>query len=182
MHKCPSTILTLTIAVAGVIRPDASAQAPQRVLQGVEDVSPLRKIEDDLYRDLRTPVGWDAVYRVPIKDSQGNVKWMYARRSGAISAIFPLSVYNVTKQGVEIAVPPGATFHVGPIESLSSAGDDSAADSSSSGGPPSPIAPPAPAKAPPLCVIEHEPYRQARMRHLLTQAATARVAIEADTR
>lgn len=173
-------ILAFTFAAASAS--GAAAQTQQQVLPGVEDVSPLRKVEDDLYRDLRTPVGWDAVYRVPIKDAQGNVKWMYARRSGALTALFPLSVYNVSREGVEIAVPPGTVFHLGPIDSVLRDDSDTGDAPSPLSSPQAPSTPAPAAKAPPMCVMEHEPYRQARMRHLLTQASSAPAAQRAEGR
>ncbi len=172
----------LASALAAASASPAAAQTQQRVLPGVEDVSPLRKIEDDLYRDLRTPVGWDAVYRVPVKDAQGNVKWMYARRSGALTALFPLSVYNVSRDGVEIAVPPGTVFHLGPIDSALRDGSATGEATPPSSGTQASSTTATPAKPLPMCVMEHEPYRQARMRQLLTEAVSAPASRRAEVR
>jgi hypothetical protein len=74
-----------------------------------QDVGPLSDSLRDvnIQTDLRSPAGFQNVYRVPGRDD------MLMRASGGIYAVFPQSVYVATDQGVMVEVPPGTIYTIG---------------------------------------------------------------------
>jgi hypothetical protein len=78
------------------------------VEQAVGDLGPLSASLRDLQPDLRHPVGFDAVYRVPGRED------LLMRVSGGLYAVFPRSVYAQTQQGQIPLIPYGTTFFIGP--------------------------------------------------------------------
>lgn len=81
----------------------------QRVEQGVADIGPLSDTlrEMDFQIDLRNPVGFSNVYRVPGRPD------LLMRSSGAVYAVFPQSVYVQTEEGIAAKVPAGTIFSIG---------------------------------------------------------------------
>lgn len=102
-----------------VITSMAVAQSPPlRVEQGIADVDSNALIRVDTWVDYRQEIGWESVFRLESTDRFGQQSVMFARRSGAVSAVFPRSVYSWTEQGPLIDVPPGTVFHFGAMEDL----------------------------------------------------------------
>jgi hypothetical protein len=81
----------------------------ERVEQNVADVGPLSDTlrSMDFQVDLRNPVGFNSVYRVPGRDD------LLMRASGALHAIFPQSVYVDSREGLAAQVPAGTVFAIG---------------------------------------------------------------------
>ena len=81
----------------------------QRVDQSISDVSPLsgslRQV--DMAADLRSPMGYQQVFRVPGRDD------LLMRANGAMYVIFPQSEYVRTKYGMTPVIPAGTIFSIG---------------------------------------------------------------------
>lgn len=126
MHRHTGIMLVLAMILGHAL---AHAQPPypsQRLPQasGVPGVPPLLERVDPLYGDssplseslrdvemqidLRSPVGFQNVYRVPGRDD------LLMRQSGGVYAIFPQSVYVPVRGGSAATVPPGTVFSIGP--------------------------------------------------------------------
>jgi hypothetical protein len=84
-------------------------QMLQRVEQGVADVGALSETlrAVDAQVDLRSPIGFTNVYRVPGRPD------LLMRSSGAVYAIFPQSSYVHMDRGLTAIVPAGTTFSIG---------------------------------------------------------------------
>ncbi len=74
------------------------------------DASPLSHSlrEMDMQADLRSPVGFQNIYRVPGRDD------LLMRQSGGVYAIFPQSAYVPSRNGSIAVVPPGTIYSIGP--------------------------------------------------------------------
>lgn len=102
------------VGVAGGLatgQPSRSAWPQFREVEpGFGDVDPLRvgQREISLY-DQRQPVGFHDLYEL----SGFGGERVYARRSGAVTALFPRSVYAQTRQGDVALIPPGTVFVIG---------------------------------------------------------------------
>lgn len=83
----------------------------ERVEAGVADTSPLGESLRLAPLDLRSPLGFDAVYRV--RGSNGED--LFARASGGLIAVFPVSIYAPGTRAPEI--PPGTVFYIGGLPS-----------------------------------------------------------------
>lgn len=102
-------------AIAQVPYPTQSQHIPgvPRTLERIDpsygDVSPLGESLRDVNMriDLRTPFGFNDVYRVPGRDD------LLMRANGGMYAIFPQSVYAPSENGVTATVPPGTVFSIG---------------------------------------------------------------------
>jgi hypothetical protein len=121
MRRFSILVLALAAAMCGH---DAHAQLAKRAaLQSVDpdfgDVGPLRVSTRVLPVDMRSPSGFDRVYRVP--GSAGGVPGMdggeerFARISGGLAAVFPRSDYITTKKGQYALIPPGTVFYIGGV-------------------------------------------------------------------
>jgi hypothetical protein len=84
-------------------------QMLQRVEQGVADVGALSETlrAVDAQVDLRSPIGFTNVYRVPGRPD------LLMRSSGAVFAIFPQSSYVHMDRGLTAIVPAGTVFSIG---------------------------------------------------------------------
>lgn len=88
--------------------PPVSPQPPRKPVDpAVGDVSPLSASFRDMRVDLRQPVGFEHVYRVPGRDD------LLMRSSGALSAVFPQSAYVRTSAGLLAVIPAGTVFYIG---------------------------------------------------------------------
>lgn len=96
---------------------DASAQTADpaeprlmdlRLEQRVEDVGPLGRSLRVAPADLRSPTGFEGVYRVPGREGT------LMRISGGIIATFPRSEYR----GDTRPIPAGTVFHIGSVRTL----------------------------------------------------------------
>lgn len=93
-------------------RPDAG-----RVDQTRGDVGPVAAslARTDASVDLRTPTGFESVYRLRGFGGIGGSD-AYARRSGALTAVFARSQYSRGEQGALRAdVPAGTLFYIGRL-------------------------------------------------------------------
>lgn len=94
-----------------------------RLDQTVEDVSPLRVSFRVLSPDLRVPTGFRDVYRIEGSGAQASRLGIYnpsgadllARVDGAVTAVFPQSVYVNLGNGPLALVPPGTIFFIGRL-------------------------------------------------------------------
>jgi hypothetical protein len=77
------------------------------VEQGIDDVDPLSASLRDLQHELRTPFGFQRVYRVPGRDD------LLMRAHGGLYAVFPRSWYERTRRGTIVMVPPQTIFFIG---------------------------------------------------------------------
>lgn len=75
-----------------------------------EDTGPLRTSLLSQPVDLRQPLGFEQVYRLPGSDTD-----RLARISGGLAAVFPRSSYVRTAKGDFALVPPGTVFYIGAI-------------------------------------------------------------------
>lgn len=83
-------------------------QLPPRPLdQAVEDLNPLSASFRETQVDLRQPLGFQNVYRVPGNDD------LLMRSSGALNAVFPQSMYSTRGQGIVPLIPAGTVFFIG---------------------------------------------------------------------
>jgi hypothetical protein len=119
--------LALTIAcVAGAqvvpVRPlDPRQPEPRPVDAGVGDVSPLQRSLRTVPLDLRVDSGFSSVVELerPTRLVGPGAPRVFARRSGAITAIFPESSYTWSKDGrVVIEVPAGTVYQIGEMPRL----------------------------------------------------------------
>ncbi|MBX3365459.1 MAG: hypothetical protein KF866_11945 [Phycisphaeraceae bacterium] len=94
-----------TVASAQPLRP----MELQAVEAGIEDVDPLARGGRMQPRDLRYPLGFERVYRVPGRPD------LYMRIDSGLVAIFPRSVYVPTAWGQMPVVPPGTRFYPGGL-------------------------------------------------------------------
>ncbi|MDQ7012766.1 MAG: hypothetical protein Q9O74_02580 [Planctomycetota bacterium] len=106
MRSCTAI---LGLLCAGVLAVPAFGQDEDRfreISPGFGDVSP--QMVDGLFRpvDFRAPVGFDRLYE--IVGSGG----LFARRSGAVTAVFDRSVYA---WGSTAMVPPGTVYYIGDL-------------------------------------------------------------------
>ena len=114
--RAATLILTASLACsAGAqwVPDDPSALRLERIEQGFEDVSPLATSLEQYDYQLRQPIGFDSVYRVP------GAEGLLMRQSGAVHAIFERSEYVSTRFGEYAVAPPGTIYTIGaPSEEL----------------------------------------------------------------
>lgn len=93
----------------------SSPPALPRVEQGVGDVEPLGMTLRDMQVDLRTPSGFDGVYRLDRTDAFGTRETLFMRMDGGVTAVFPKSLYTPTRDGLVPTIPPGTIFYLGGL-------------------------------------------------------------------
>lgn len=74
----------------------------------VEDTGPLSVSLREFQVDLRGPVGFEHIYRVP-----GHEDELYMRVDGGLYAVFPQSVYTDTRWGPVPMIPNATIFYIG---------------------------------------------------------------------
>lgn len=99
----------------------------KRVEQGVSDTGPLRVGMRDVGVDLIVPTGFRDVFEIqpggpapfgrPGAGSFPGSPRQFARINGAVTAVFPRSIYTPTDDGVVAEIPPGTIFYVGGVPS-----------------------------------------------------------------
>ncbi len=107
-----------TLAVGGstAVIPDGPPAGWVRVQQGVADAGPLHVDMRVQPLELRDPMDYDSVYRWTGSDGTGGTTEYFARISGAVTAVFPQSVYIDAAEGVRSAVvPPGTVYYIGEL-------------------------------------------------------------------
>ncbi|MCA9299717.1 MAG: hypothetical protein KDA28_11655 [Phycisphaerales bacterium] len=103
-------IIRLAIPVLLLLASESSAQHVQdleRIDPGIEDVGVERDGRLFLETDLRLPSSFDTIYRTPESWGVGD---QFFRRDGAVTAVFPRSVYD---GALTPGVPAGTIFHIG---------------------------------------------------------------------
>jgi hypothetical protein len=99
-----------------VLQPGELPSGLVKVQQGVGDVGPLHVDLRVQPLDLRSPLGYDAVYRGQTTNSFGVSTDYFARISGAVTAVFPHSVYTELGDGIRSAdVPAGTVYYIGAL-------------------------------------------------------------------
>jgi len=111
--RCLSLAISLLIASAAGGQ-EISPQNLQPVDPTVEDTGPLSISLRELQVDLRGPVGFEHIYRVP-----GHEDDLYMRVDGGLLAVFPQSVYTDTRWGPVPIIPNNTVFYIG-AESMES--------------------------------------------------------------
>jgi hypothetical protein len=109
--------LGVAILALGAAPSGAAGQPPgaRLVEQGVADVGPLSLSHRLLPRDLRRPTGFDRVYELTRTTAFGTEQTLI-RIDGAVTAVFPRSVYRGIAPGVSVAdIPPGTIFYIGRL-------------------------------------------------------------------
>jgi hypothetical protein len=105
----------------------AQAQPAKRAIlepidPGHSDVGPLGTSTRSIPVDMRSPTGFDGVFRVP--GSAAGVGTIdvpderYARVSGGLAAVFPRSSYVDGKKGRYAMVPAGTIYYIGGVTEL----------------------------------------------------------------
>ena len=117
MNLAPSRSLalaTLLLLAAAAAAQELDVRALTPVDPTVEDTGPLSVSLRELQVDLRGPVGFEHIYRVP-----GHEDELYMRVDGGLLAIFPQSVYTDTRWGPVPIIPNNTVFYIG-AESMES--------------------------------------------------------------
>jgi len=92
----------------------SSKKALQPVDAGIADRSPLAVSQRVVPTDLRAPSAFDRVYRLDGgMQPDGQQRTYYARKQGALTAVFPQSQYLDTAIGSIPEIPAGTVFYIG---------------------------------------------------------------------
>ena len=105
----------LQALLVGALASGAAAQndawsSLEAVDAGTEDVSLLGESLRLVPIDMRVSDSFSSIFRL---DGIDGWEDQFARREGALTAVFPQSVYYPTQSGVEIAIPAGTVFLIG---------------------------------------------------------------------
>ncbi len=132
----------VALCLAGAAHGQYDPKAVRPVEPGVGDINPIGISTRILPIDLRQPMDFERVYRVP-GSSRGVGSMMqvgeerFARVSGGVTAVFARSDYVETKHGIRPAIPDGTIFYIGqpPILTPAASGSSqSTLPTSSAGG------------------------------------------------
>lgn len=119
----PRPLLTC-LAFLLAATPALAQRAPsgwEQVDAGRADRGPLSTSARQVPIDLRLPLSFDRVYRVPGSTNGVRVpgapagEEVYARISGGLTAVFPRSDYVATKKGTAVLIPAGTIFYIGEL-------------------------------------------------------------------
>jgi hypothetical protein len=114
-----TSFLAATAALAAPAAPraqDGGLAGWRQVEQGVADTSPLSADLRVQPLELRYPFGFDTVYQGRLTDQYGASRDYFARRDGALTAVFPRSIYTEMGNGVRsVDVPPGTVYYIGDL-------------------------------------------------------------------
>jgi len=122
-----AALATFSAMAAAIAATHAAPKPLVPVEQNVADIGPLNTSLRMAPADLRIPLEFDRVYRVPGSSRGINVPASLApsgrqdgsrlaRISGAITAVFPSSDYTQTKKnGIVPVVPAGTVFYIGAM-------------------------------------------------------------------
>lgn len=116
--------LAITAGAAGTLASSAPPAGPTNtpppsnilipIEQNVEDANHLAVSQRLLPVDLRAPTNFEHVYRIPTSGPNtpawAQTQPMFARASGALTAIFPQSSYVPTRRGLAAEIPAGTVF------------------------------------------------------------------------
>jgi hypothetical protein len=106
---------TQPAATPADLRAAPTAAPGQRVDQTRGDVGPISSSlsRTDMGAELRTPTGFESVYRLPGLGPDGRPQ--FARSSGAITAVFSRSAYASAGGATFAEVPAGTTYFIGRL-------------------------------------------------------------------
>lgn len=93
----------------------ACGASAQPVEQGVADVDPAATSMRYVDPGLRQESDFELVHRLPGDEAR------FARRAGAVTAVFPRSEYYAMRKGVLTAIPGGTVFYIGALPELDGA-------------------------------------------------------------
>lgn len=125
-----ATTLLITLTTTLITTKSATAAQPRftpqnpfttPVDEGIADVSPLAVGRHRLDIDLNASRRFDQVFALPPGFGPDSNVPMFARSEGAVTAVFPMSVYQPIRDrrgrqiGVGAAIPPGAIFYIGEL-------------------------------------------------------------------
>lgn len=121
MHRAGPLSLFLIACAPPACIAGALAQAPQHGWQPVQpgraDVSPLAWSLQYVQPSLQSPSGFDRVYRLrspsDLYARAATEGGLFARASGGITAVFPVSQYVQTPRGEQPVIPAGTIFVLG---------------------------------------------------------------------
>lgn len=119
MRSCSAAIVLL--ACASSAHAQRAPEGWQMIDAGRADRGPLATSARRVPIDLRVPLSFDRVYRVPGSTTGVQVpgaaagEELYARISGGLTAVFPRSEYVATKRGTAAIIPPGTIFYIGAL-------------------------------------------------------------------
>jgi hypothetical protein len=88
---------------------------PVRIDPGQGDTSPNALSLRRLDLDLRQPSGFQHVYQISSIDAFGARQNTFMRVDGAVSAVFPRSVYVPVAGTLLPDIPPGTIFYIGGL-------------------------------------------------------------------
>ena len=100
--------VVMLVLPAAAVAQELDVRALKPVEPAVEDTGPLSVSLRELQIDLRGPVGFEHIYRVP-----GHEDELYMRVDGGLYAVFPQSVYTDTRWGPVPMIPNGTVFYIG---------------------------------------------------------------------
>lgn len=123
MNSTPA-ILTVAATLALVVPCSAQIETLTPVEPGVSDVNPMARDLRVQPADYRQPFGYDVLYQGTWNDPLLGIREIFARRSGAITAVFPRSNYRHTENGVIAEIPAGTIFYFGEPEPVVKEQDD----------------------------------------------------------
>jgi hypothetical protein len=103
--------LVLAMAACGVVFAGDDKDVFKRVEAGRADVGPSATSMRVMPRSSQTPSNFEYVYRI----ERGKYAGRFARRDGAVTAVFPRSVYSDIDGVIVPGVPPGTTYVIGGI-------------------------------------------------------------------
>ena len=90
-----------------------------RVEQGVSDVEPIAHSLMVQPVDLRSSVDFEILFQGTWYDPIVGTRDVFARRQGALTAVFPRSSYVRTESGVIPEIPAGTIFYIGdPVQAV----------------------------------------------------------------
>lgn len=90
-----------------------------RVEQGVSDVEPIAHSLLVQPVDLRSSVDFEILFEGTWNDPIIGVRDVFARRQGALTAVFPRSSYVRTESGLVPKIPAGTIFYIGdPVPAM----------------------------------------------------------------
>ncbi len=111
------SILSVVVLFAAAAAEPCLAQISTltRVEQGYSDIEPILQSLRVQPVDMRESVGFDILYKGTWNDPAVGSREVFARRHGALTAVFPRSSYVRTKEGVVPEIPAGTIFYFGDL-------------------------------------------------------------------
>lgn len=110
----PSVVPAALVIVLAIAQPSlAQVDTLIRIQPGVADVEPNARSLLVQPVDLRSSVGFDILYQGTWSDPILGTRDVFARRQGALTAVFPRSSYVRTEAGIVPEIPAGTIFYIG---------------------------------------------------------------------